>query len=64
MAQFIPVSLHHVGITVSNLERSLVFYRDAFGLTPAFTTDVYGPGVAEMVQVPNAHFRIALVVRP
>lgn len=33
------IGLHHVGISVSNIERSLEFYRDVLGLKPLY--DVY-----------------------
>ena len=42
------VSFHHVGITVSNLERAVEWYRTAFGLEPGLVLEVSGPG-AEVV---------------
>ena len=38
------VSFHHVGITVSNLERAVEWYRTAFGLEPGLVLEVSGPG--------------------
>jgi len=32
------VNVHHVGITVSNLERAVEWYRTAFGLAPGDCT--------------------------
>ncbi len=51
--------VHHTGLVVSDLERSIAFYHDVLGLefynepTPWFT----GPGLATGVGVPGAELR-------
>ena len=41
--------LHHVGITVSDLDRSLAFYRDLLGMEVVFTQEKEGGYLAEIV---------------
>ena len=41
----------HIGICVSNLERSLVFYRDGLGFRERSKLDVSGPEVDALLQV-------------
>jgi catechol 2,3-dioxygenase-like lactoylglutathione lyase family enzyme len=53
-----PVS-HHVGITVSNLERAVEFYEDVFGLPVLSRFSVSGDGFATAVDVPDATGRFA-----
>ena len=43
-----PARIHHVGLPVSDLDRSVAWYRDALGLTRGSTPGVPG-GVAFMV---------------
>jgi catechol 2,3-dioxygenase-like lactoylglutathione lyase family enzyme len=58
----VRVKFNHVGITVSDLERSLEFYRDAFGLDPGMLFDITaGPEVAESLALPEHHQRVALI---
>jgi lactoylglutathione lyase len=40
------VGLHHAGIVVANLERSIAFYRDVFGLEVAERLDFGGERLA------------------
>ena len=58
----VSVKFNHVGITVSNLERSLEFYKDAFGLDPGMLFDITaGPEVAASLALPEHHQRVALI---
>ncbi len=54
-------TLHHVGITVGSLERSLAFYRDMFGLEPLFEVTAEGPELSAAVGVPGARLRFAFI---
>jgi catechol 2,3-dioxygenase-like lactoylglutathione lyase family enzyme len=57
-----PIRVHHIGITVSNLERSLDFYRDAFGLDPGMTFEITsGPRQAAALDLPEHRQRVALM---
>lgn len=47
-------SLHHVGITVSDLDRATNFYTDTFDLTVAAEFTVDGEAFAEAVDVAGA----------
>ncbi len=48
----------HTGLTVSDLERSVAFYRDTLGMQEVRRTDIAGDGIARMVGVPGAHLKI------
>jgi catechol 2,3-dioxygenase-like lactoylglutathione lyase family enzyme len=54
--------IHHIGVTVSNLERSVAFYRDVMGfklLVPP--TGVFsGPDLERGIGVPGAKLRLAV----
>jgi len=55
----------HTGITVSDIDRSLAFYRDALGFEvtekePRYTT----PTFQKFVGVPNAEFEVAYAKAP
>ena len=47
-------SLHHVGVTVSDLDRAADFYTDTFDLTVAAEFTVGGAAFAEAVDVAGA----------
>jgi catechol 2,3-dioxygenase-like lactoylglutathione lyase family enzyme len=51
------VRIHHVGITVADLDRSLAFYRDLLGLRVLDLSE--GEQVGSIVGVPGATARIA-----
>ena len=53
--------LHHVGITVRDLEASLQWYEDTFGVTREFVAHGSGPALAEAVGVPDADLRFAFL---
>lgn len=51
--------IHHTGYTVSNLERSLEFYRDLLGLEVLATQEKEGGYLAAIVGYPDTHVRMA-----
>ena len=51
--------IHHTGYTVSDLEKSLVFYRDQLGLEVIATQEKQGGYLAAIVGYPDAHVRMA-----
>ena len=50
---------HHTGYTVSDLDRSLVFYRDLLGCEVIATQEKEGGYLAAIVGYPDAHVRMA-----
>jgi catechol 2,3-dioxygenase-like lactoylglutathione lyase family enzyme len=58
----VEVSFHHVGITVTSLERHVAFLEDAFGLKPGMILDIAaGPQTAGALALPEHAQRVALV---
>lgn len=53
--------MHHVGITVRDLEASLAWYERMFGLRPEFVADGSGPELSAAVGVPGAKLRFAFL---
>lgn len=53
--------VHHVGINVSNLDRSITFYRNLFGVEPLFINDMRGEGLSTGAGVPGADLRFCLM---
>lgn len=53
--------MHHVGITVRDLEESLQWYERMFGVKRKFIAHGSGPGLAEAVGVPNANLSFAFL---
>ena len=51
--------LHHTCYTVSSLDRSLAFYRDALGCEVLATQEKEGGYLAAIVGYPDAHVRMA-----
>jgi catechol 2,3-dioxygenase-like lactoylglutathione lyase family enzyme len=51
--------IDHVGITVSDLDRALGFYRDLLGLRVIADTTVVEPEVAELLGLDSVQLRIA-----
>lgn len=58
------VMIHHTGYTVSNLDRSLGFYRDLLGCEVIATQEKHGGYLAEIVGYPDAHVRMAHLRAP
>jgi len=56
--------IHHTGYTVSNLERSLEFYRDLLGCEVVARQDKQGGYLATIVGYPDAHVRMAQLRAP
>jgi catechol 2,3-dioxygenase-like lactoylglutathione lyase family enzyme len=53
--------LNHIGMTVRDLDRSLAFYRKAFGLEPVIEGLGEGADIARSVGLPEARIRYAFV---
>lgn len=51
--------IHHTGYTISDLDRSLGFYRDLLGLELVATQEKEGGYLAAIVGYPDAHVRMA-----
>jgi catechol 2,3-dioxygenase-like lactoylglutathione lyase family enzyme len=51
--------IHHTGYTVSDLDRSVAFYRDQIGLEVLATQEKHGGYLAAIVGYPDAHVRMA-----
>jgi catechol 2,3-dioxygenase-like lactoylglutathione lyase family enzyme len=56
--------LHHTGLTVTDLDASVTFYRDVVGFDVVFTQEKRGGYLAEIVGYPDAHVRMAHLVLP
>jgi catechol 2,3-dioxygenase-like lactoylglutathione lyase family enzyme len=54
----------HTGLTVSDLERSIAFYRDLLGLELIAQWDSSQPYLRQIVAYPDAELRIALLRLP
>lgn len=54
-------SLHHVGVPVRDLQRSLAWYRDLFDLEPDFVEETSGPDLDAAVQIPGARLSYAFL---
>ena len=57
-------SLHHTGLTVRDLDRSLGFYRDVLGMEVVFEQEKEGGYLAAIVGYPGAHVRMAHLAFP
>lgn len=53
------VELHHTGLTVTDLERSLAFYRDVLELEVIAEQEKQGGYLAAIVGYPDAHVKMA-----
>lgn len=54
-------SIGHIGVPVSDMDRSLRFYHDLLGLEIISSREVSGERVSSGVQVPNAQIKITLL---
>src|SRR2546423_12057740 len=61
---FRVLAADHTGITVSDLERSLVFWRDVLGFELTHRAHQTGELAAEITGVPGAEISIAVVKAP
>jgi len=53
--------VYHTSFTVSDLDRSLAFYRDVLGLKVVVQQEKAGDYIEQVVAYPNAHLKIALL---
>jgi catechol 2,3-dioxygenase-like lactoylglutathione lyase family enzyme len=58
------VSADHTGITVSNLERSLAFWRDVLGFQLSHTAHQTGALATEITGVEGAEIKLAVLKAP
>jgi catechol 2,3-dioxygenase-like lactoylglutathione lyase family enzyme len=56
--------IHHVGLTVSDLDRSLAFWRDALGMEVVMAQVREGGYLEAIVGEPGAHVRMAQLTFP
>jgi catechol 2,3-dioxygenase-like lactoylglutathione lyase family enzyme len=61
---FCILATDHTGITVSNLERSLVFWRDVLGFELSHTAHQTGEMAREITGVAGAELKLAVVKAP
>ena len=61
---FRVVAADHTGITVSNVERSLAFWRDVLGFELSHTTHQSSKMAGEITGVAGAEIKIAVVKAP
>ena len=54
-----PGRIHHTGYTVSDLDRSVAFYRDLLGCEVIAEQEKQGGYLAAIVGYPDAHVRMA-----
>jgi glyoxylase I family protein len=62
--EFRILSADHTGITVSNLERSLAFWRDVLGFEFSHTAHQEGELAREITGVEGAEIRLAVLKTP
>jgi catechol 2,3-dioxygenase-like lactoylglutathione lyase family enzyme len=54
-------SVHHVGLTVKDLDRSLEFYELMFGVTPSFDVEAASEPLSRALGVEDAKLRFAFL---
>lgn len=57
-------AIHHTGLTVSNLEQALGFYRDVLGLEVVMEQEKSGGYLAAITGYADVHVRMAHLVTP
>ena len=62
--EFRIVAADHTGITISNLERSLAFWRDVLGFELSHTAHQTGEMANEITGVEGAEIKLAVVKAP
>jgi len=55
--------LSHLGICVTDLERSLAFYRDGLGFREVGRLDVTGPEASTLLEIPDVSLRAIYLER-
>ena len=63
-ASFRIIAADHTGITVSNLERSLAFWRDVLGFEFSHSAHQKGERPEQITGVPGAELKLAVVKTP
>src|SRR5205814_8244085 len=58
------IAADHTGITVSNLESALTFWRDILGFELSHTAHQTGETAAQITGVPGAEIKLAVVKAP
>jgi catechol 2,3-dioxygenase-like lactoylglutathione lyase family enzyme len=56
-----PATIAHVGLTVSDLERSLAFYRDAIGMEEIVRHEFAEPSFGALTNNPGAEIETAML---
>jgi catechol 2,3-dioxygenase-like lactoylglutathione lyase family enzyme len=51
--------IYHAGLTVSDIERSIAFYRDVLGLELAWRQESDTPYIAQLTGLPGTHLKVA-----
>lgn len=62
--KFHVIGVNHTGITVSDLERSLVFWRDVLGFELSHRVHQTGELASEITGVPGAEISLAVLKAP
>lgn len=57
-------ALHHVGVTVTSLERSLAFYKDVLGFEEVFAWNPRAPYIGTLVGYPEVDLHAAVLRLP
>ena len=63
-SEFRIISADHTGITVSNLERSLAFWRDVLGFELSHTAQQKGKLAKEITGIEGAEIKLAVLKAP
>lgn len=58
---YVIEGVHHIGVTVRSVQRSLDWYSRMFGLTPATVNHGEGAELARSVQVPGAELSFSMM---
>jgi catechol 2,3-dioxygenase-like lactoylglutathione lyase family enzyme len=54
--------VHHIGLTVRDMQRSFEWYRRMFGFEPGPVNHAHGPDLERGVQVPGADLSFSMIV--
>lgn len=53
--------VHHIGVSVSDLDRSIAFYRDLLGAEPLFVNDMRSAALSRAVRVQSTDLRFCMI---